>query len=288
MPNKKYHLGSGVFYITNVCNLTCENCESYNNKKFKGHYYWKDYESLYRKWSDMLYVDNVIIQGGEPFANPDLLTWAKQLKELWPDSTIYYIGTNGTYLKSNIDLCKKLLNLGWNLDVTVHDPLHIPNIEESIKLILDDVNFYIEKNSKSLSYIDADTKKSLITVAANYYFIKNSTKEIIDGVIHMHRNNIEKAHTLCMSGEENQCHFFVNGNLYKCFLTGVSQELIKQFKIEPYAEELLSSYRYASPLDSNDFLDMFFQNIKNPIKQCTLCPQDDAKIKIIPLKEKKD
>lgn len=288
MPNKKYSIGTGVFYITNVCNLTCDNCESYNNKRFKGHYFWRDSEELYRKWSETLYIDNLIIQGGEPFSNPDLLIWAENLKKLWPESSIYYIGTNGTYLKNNIDTSRQLLNLGWNLDVTVHDPSHISDIDNAIKLILKDFNFYIEKEPKSLRYVSSDTQNTLITIEADYYFIKNSTKEIKDGVIHMHRNDIEQAHTLCMTGEENQCHFFVNGNLYKCFLTGISQELIKQFKIEPYARELLDSYRPASSLDSEEFLNKFFEELENPIKQCTLCPQNDTKIKIIPLKEKKD
>lgn len=283
-----YKIGTGVFYITNVCNLTCENCESYNNKRFKGHYFWQDHKSIYEKWSEILYIDSLIIQGGEPFANPKLFEWAEQLKRCWPNSSLYSIGTNGTYLKKNIELSKKLINIGWYLDITIHDPSHIPDVEKSIKLILENIDFYIEKEPGSITYKNRNTNRQLITVEADYYFYNNSTKEIKDGVIHMHRNDIEKAHTLCMSEEVNQCHFFVNGNLYKCFLTGISQELIKQFQIESYAQELLNSYRPASSFDSVEFLNDFFKNIEKPIKQCTLCPQDDTKIKIIPLKEKKD
>ena len=31
------------FYITNVCNIACPQCNRFNNWNFKGHQIWKDY-----------------------------------------------------------------------------------------------------------------------------------------------------------------------------------------------------------------------------------------------------
>lgn len=288
MLDKKYQITDGAFYITNVCNLTCDNCESYNNKKFKGHFYWQDYQEKYQQWSNVLDVKWLNIHGGEPFANPDLLNWAIGLKQYWPNSERYYISTNGTPLKQNIQLAKKLIDIGWAIYISIHDPTHRLEVESSIKEILKNTKYNVRNLEDNLIYTDPTTNKILITFETAFHFIKNSTSYVSDGVIHMHRNNVDLAHKLCISAASDQCHFFVRGDLYKCFLTAISQDLIKQFKIEQFAQDLLNSYVPATPTDSKETLDAFFQNIEQPIKQCTLCPEREIKIQIFPLKVKKD
>jgi organic radical activating enzyme len=288
MLDKKYTITDGAFYITNVCNLTCESCESYNNKKFKGHFYWHEHQEKYQQWADILHVRWLNIHGGEPFANPDLLNWAVGLKNLWNNSEKYYISTNGTLLKHNIELSKDLINRGWSISICIHDPDHRIEVETSIKEILKDRKYKIRKIERSLIYSDISTNQILITLETAFHFIKNSTNYISDSIIHMHRNNIDKAHQLCISAATDQCHFFVRGDLYKCFLTAISQDLIKQFKIEQFAQDLLNSYTPATPTDDETTLNLFFQNIEKPIKQCTLCPEREIKIQIFPLKVKKD
>jgi len=286
--NKKYQIVDGAFYITNVCNLTCDNCESYNNLKFKGHFYWEDHKEKYLRWKEILNIRWLNIHGGEPLTNPDLLTWAINLKSLWTNAERYYISTNGTTLKHNIDLSKELIKLGWSIYITIHDPSHKEMVEESIISILDDGRYYVDNYKESKIYKDKETGKILINFESAFYFIRNSTKFIKDGVIHMHRNDVEKAHALCISAASHQCHFFVRGNLYKCFLTAISEDLMNQFKIEPFAQEMLSSYRYADPFDDFEILDNFFINLQNAIGQCTLCPTNEIKIQIFPLQVKKN
>ena len=52
------------FYITNVCNLTCDKCRSFNNYDFKGHYEFDREKML--QWSKRLTIDVIAILGGEP------------------------------------------------------------------------------------------------------------------------------------------------------------------------------------------------------------------------------
>lgn len=92
-----YHITTGEFHITNVCNINCHNCNRYNNFAFSGHYLWKDYADYYRAWSKIITFNRVGILGGEPMSNPDLLSWVHGLAELWPDVSTNIV-TNGTYL----------------------------------------------------------------------------------------------------------------------------------------------------------------------------------------------
>lgn len=83
------------FYITNVCNLNCTDCQRFNNFSFTGHQRWKDYADKYEAWSKIIHIDSITILGGEPMLNPDFIQWVKGIATFWPISFIR-IATNGT------------------------------------------------------------------------------------------------------------------------------------------------------------------------------------------------
>ena len=86
------------FYITNVCNFNCDNCNRLNNFYFSGHQYWKDYKDIYQAWSLKFDIANITVLGGEPLLNPSLAEWLEGLRILWPNSNITLL-TNGTRLE---------------------------------------------------------------------------------------------------------------------------------------------------------------------------------------------
>jgi organic radical activating enzyme len=90
-----YKLKYCEFYITNVCNLNCQNCNRFNNYAFSGHQRWLDYAEQYRKWADIIDFETIGIIGGEPLLNPEFPTWLDNIASFWPRSTIKVI-TNGT------------------------------------------------------------------------------------------------------------------------------------------------------------------------------------------------
>jgi hypothetical protein len=90
-----YKLPYAEFYITNVCNLNCKNCNRFNNFSFAGHELWGQYQDLYTKWAKQLTIDHISILGGEPFLNPSLLEWVDNILSLWPTSKLSIV-TNGT------------------------------------------------------------------------------------------------------------------------------------------------------------------------------------------------
>jgi len=86
------------FYITNVCNLNCTNCNRFNNFAFSGHWKWNDYLADYKAWSKVIDLGQVAILGGEPMSNPDLPNWINGVNQLWPNLKKISLVTNGTYL----------------------------------------------------------------------------------------------------------------------------------------------------------------------------------------------
>lgn len=91
------HFDYTEFYITNVCNLNCENCNRFNNYNFSGHTRWHEVQEYNAKWASLLDISRIGILGGEPMLNPDFLLWVQGIAELWPSSKIV-IMTNGTQL----------------------------------------------------------------------------------------------------------------------------------------------------------------------------------------------
>jgi len=114
------HLKYAEFYITNVCNLACTNCNRLNNYKFSGFQLWKDYEQIYTDWSKCVGIETIHILGGEPTLNPSFKQWCVGLRKLWPDSTINVI-SNGTRLEyiDNFYNFSSDNKIGWI--ITAHD-----------------------------------------------------------------------------------------------------------------------------------------------------------------------
>lgn len=113
------HLRNAEFYITNVCNLSCNNCNRFNNFNFKGSQRWSDLSSTYEQWSKLLSFDKISILGGEPFTNPDLPNWIIGLRKLWPDNEIF-VTTNGSKLKTSRHIIDTMKQHNVKLRISIH------------------------------------------------------------------------------------------------------------------------------------------------------------------------
>lgn len=121
-------------YITNVCNLACDNCNRFNNFAFKGHQRWQDNAEEYKRWSKICEIRVINIMGGEPLTNPDVLTYVKEVRKLWPRAEIYIV-TNGTHMhkvKAMLDDLRKN-NIGIKIS------LHSKQLASKILSDLDDI-----------------------------------------------------------------------------------------------------------------------------------------------------
>ena len=126
------------FYITNVCNLNCPNCNRFNNFAFSGHKSWHEYESIYRRWAEILEVKRQIhILGGEPMLNPEFMSWLHGIASLWPNNYVKIV-TNGTQFDRWPELYNTLLQYQGRVYVEIsdHDPDNWIKTENFIKKFL--------------------------------------------------------------------------------------------------------------------------------------------------------
>lgn len=121
MSSPLFHLNYAEFYITNVCNLNCKNCNRFNNFNFTGHQHWNDYADLYHRWSKKVSIKWLAVLGGEPTLNPTFIDWIKGLLELWPEAEISVI-SNGTNLTRYPEFYKILQDNQSRmfLEITIH------------------------------------------------------------------------------------------------------------------------------------------------------------------------
>ena len=132
-----YQLDYCEFYITNVCNLNCTNCNRFNNYAFSGHYNWHDHVDQYMQWAKLIDVKTIGILGGEPFLNPGFFDWVNGVAELWPHSHVRII-TNGTQLNRYPELYNTLLKYNGRVSVEInnHNKAQKQSMIDNIKGLL--------------------------------------------------------------------------------------------------------------------------------------------------------
>jgi MoaA/NifB/PqqE/SkfB family radical SAM enzyme len=292
----KYQLKDVSFYITNVCNLSCENCATYNNYRLKGHYKYEDSAEHIEQWSRLLDMEHLHIHGGEPFSNPDLPNWTWNIRRLWPRRYIK-ITTNGTLISQHVDFIKQCILQKIVIEIAVHDPQMWEGIEQNVLSILsgteytvfEDINTDSERGELEnyYSYVKRFVNplgKDMFTMEHAYEFMPSSIERIEDSVIYMRRSNQEIAHNNCPISD---CNYVINGRLYKCKTTAMSDILHRNFKVNDDCQQILNASKSVLPSDL-DVIE-FLQNLDQSIEQCKLCPESpvNTMTKIYPLNPKK-
>jgi organic radical activating enzyme len=125
------------FYITNVCNFNCTNCNRFNNYYFSGQQLWDDYADIYKKWGELIDIPYICILGGEPTLNPTLLKWIDGIASLWKNSVIN-VTTNATLLNNVNGLYDTLMKYNGRvyLDIGLHNEKRRDEIDHKINQFL--------------------------------------------------------------------------------------------------------------------------------------------------------
>jgi len=277
------HLNEIAYHITNVCNLSCTHCISYSNiKGFSGYSKWEDHFSKNKLWPNFINPHKVQITGGETFLNPDLINWVRGIRNLWPDKYVSVL-TNGTlFHKSNVKkITKEILNLGFEIEISIHHENHYLPAYESFLNILKESNInhseeytiFAKNSSKKIvedlrKFRNKDTNKVLGTIERKQIFFQNSIKFYDKNLIKMHDNDPIKTHENCCL---KTCGIIVDGDLFKCVAVAVGKQLNKQFNVLNKHNMLLNDYVPCSPIIGKNKVYDFLKNINEPIKQCGLC-----------------
>jgi hypothetical protein len=277
---KKLFIPKIEFYITNVCNLACNECNRFNDLKFTGTQLWKDYEAVYEEWAEHIEFEKIVILGGEPLLNPSILDWIKGLHRLWPKYGKQVL-TNATMLdrvKGLLRTCKD--NMTW-IGISLHSEKDLPEIEERIKNFFEgEIALRIEGRENNALGADWYFRSTGVPYAEvgiwkQDYFYKNSILNAPTGEMFLHDSDPKRAHDQCMFVKNKNYHF-IRGGIYKCGPSALFPELAEQFDLNLSEEDkqLINSYK---PLTidmvrdgaGQDWLD----HIDDQIPQCKFCPE---------------
>ena len=215
---EKIHLDKLEFYITNVCNLTCSNCNRYNNFHFKGWAKWDDYAEGLEQLSRHVHVQKPVILGGEPLLNPDIVKWINGLQRLWPDSYPAQIQSNGTRIDRVPGLYEaiKSINGSW-IGVSIHRPEDQQEIFVRIRNFLQGEIAYSQNPNNSMGsvYQFKDSNGVEVHVWNNDMFGNTNVIERDNGGFGLYNSNPERAHDACSFRKWKNYHW-IRGRLYKC------------------------------------------------------------------------
>jgi organic radical activating enzyme len=255
--------------ITDVCNLTCSECFSFNNLKLKGHQDWNQQKDLFQQFSKDINFTELEILGGEPLLHPDLESWVFGIRQLWPDSKLF-VTTNGTRLLTT----KNLYSLLQNNQVILNISLHGYNNQEITDSIMDFLQHPINTSTGLvddgatlvIKYLDTNGVK--IQLVNDQKFIKQNN--FIENKFY--HSNPKKAHQVCSM---KHCHVFYNAKLHKCNLTyavpNANQQL--DLNLDSYSINLLKQYEPMEADWSYERKKEFLDNINQEIPQCALCSE---------------
>lgn len=263
------------FYITNVCNMTCSGCNRFNNYKFTGWQSWAESEPVMAEWAKKIHINQIVILGGEPLLNPDIVNWVSGLRRLWPGQTGIQVQSNGT----RIDQVKNLYNAAqgrfW-IGVSLHTDQDREEIFQKIRnylkapvLITQNPNHPV---GSKYQFTDSDNRQ--VHVWDNSTFYQSSIVERPFGKFSLHNSDPVTAHENCSFRKFKNYHM-IRGKIYKCGPVALMPEFDQQhqFEISDKDREILNSYRPLSVEEYDTRGEEFFRTIDDAIPQCKFCPE---------------
>lgn len=283
----KYKLHKPEVYITNVCNLTCNNCNRFNNHKFTGFQDWNEYAEIYQQWSQLLEVDTFVIMGGEPTLNPTLPAWILGLNNAFGVNV--QVLTNGTRLDKVPELYDTLLitprsNIKNYVGISLHNIDHFDEIRHKVKVFLRGGGIIewgglLEKTpsmfwkNQITDYVAIDNNQAKISMHLSNKFFQASIQPTADGRFTLFDNDPVLAHEACGFAQFKSYHF-IRGKLYKCGPVALMPEFDQQHNlaISDKDREILNSYQPLTVENFESYADEFFRELDNPIPQCKFCP----------------
>lgn len=274
----KYVFDRLEFYITNVCNLTCNGCNRYNNYKFSGFWPWEEAEPVVRAWAEKIDVKHPVILGGEPLLHPDIVKWINGLKEIFPNYSGVQVQSNGTRIDCVKGLYEALDPMTGNwIGISIHNP---DDREEIFVRIRNFLNRYPVTETQDpdhwmgSDYQFVDTNKVFVHAWMSNKFVQSNIIEQADGGYTLYQSNPTVAHENCTFRRFKNYHM-IRGKIYKCGPAALMPEFDQQytFNISDDDRQLLNSYNALS-LDNYDAQGAeWLANIDNEIAQCKFCPE---------------
>lgn len=286
------------FYITNVCNLTCDRCNRFNNHNFRGWQNWKDYEAEYEQWGNLVQLTAATIMGGEPFLNPTLGDWVQGINRIF--SIEVQVLTNGTRFKQSLALYEKMLYRSPRTGAMNHIGVSLHNLADQQQLLQDVREFFPvpfkeytkghAENKWNSDWRFIDNNGVMVNVYIVNQFgasaIRPAFNPLNQAQFFLHNSNPVNAHSACTFARFKSYHY-IRGKLYKCGPVALMPEFDQQFtlRISDSDRALLKSYKALDVDNFGEFHQEFFQKLDQPIAQCKFCPPRSTIKAIAPIRK---
>lgn len=233
-------------YITNECNLTCSNCNRFNNYDFRGHHAWTDNHEAIQAWSKRITAPLITIIGGEPTLHPELEHWVRGAARAWPDRPVC-VQTNGL---------RPLHRFHWWTQVTRDHP----NVGAGVAIHSEQAKAKIQ-NTWGMDFkgtFDA------------WRFSQCAVQQHQDHFV-LHHSDPQSAWESCSM---RYSHTVVAGRLYRCPMVAVLPQFQQQFAVHAtqQQQQLLDTYQSLAADCSDQDLRDFLAQRHTPMPQCALCP----------------
>lgn len=284
------------FYITNVCNLSCPNCNRFNDHAFRGHQLWSDYERDYEEWGRKLEVPGLVILGGEPLLNPTILDWIRGLNRCF-DQNVQVL-TNGTRLNKTPGLYEALAEFQadhhWSnwIGLSVHNRSDLDRyLDEAVRFLHGDIQEWHGRNTvdhtghpissgADYTFIDSNAVAVRIWLQDSFYpaAIHRKPPALVNGewqpgALTVYNNDPLLAHQACGFVQWKNYHM-IRGKLHKCGPCVLMAEFDEQNPLDITTEdrEIMRSYQPLSPWADDKTTHRFFKSLDSVIPQCKFCP----------------
>lgn len=258
--------------LTYACTLSCANCTNYSDYGMKGGYIkWDTAKVWLEHWFSRMHIRTFGFIGGEPLLNPELETWIREFRKLYPATNLMLV-TNAQLIMKNLWLLDTVKELG---NITLKFSNHIPDADY-FKQAVAEVNLRFEwtkinESSETSRYYCSKTRVEF-QIVTQPYFLKTYKGNY--GNMKPYTNDPIEAFKMC---SQALCPLMFEGKLYKCSSLGVLNRALSDHNQidDPDWEWHLTQY-----LDigcSDDKLLAFINNYNKPNKICSMCPTEKDK-----------
>ena len=269
----KQHIDYAEFYVTNHCNITCKNCNRFNNHKISGSADWEQFCDTYKEWSKIITVKRIAFLGGEPLLHPNLHIMIGDVRSWWPASEIE-ITTNGLLIERiKPHLQQAIIDNSITVYVSIHKESWVEKIKQSVIEKFGALELIESKKVDPVGGHDVFKSHSGIKIILEYtYYFRPSALTYKDNLLVLHNSNPEAAHRIC---DMKYSFHFWKGCLYKCGVMVTLPYVVEQRKdlvnISQEQQDLLNRYK---PLTLHRFKKdpWALDTLLNCIPQCSFCP----------------
>jgi|ETNvirnome_6_100_1030635.scaffolds.fasta_scaffold19804_2 MoaA/NifB/PqqE/SkfB family radical SAM enzyme len=270
------------WHISHSCNLSCESCIHFTNHNHSEVVSIEKLKEWYSLWNKKVSPKRMILLGGEPFLNKNIIDIVYLTKEMWtqPKESNYWITTNGLLLENYPDLPKALRDTKCMLQISIHGDESKKEYYKRIKKVFSLIEDWEKKYN--IKFVECNTdeefQKLQPTEDETYVIYRDMVSDwtrAYDGFginsAPFEDNNIKQSWDNCVAGQK--CFQLYEGKIYKCCMTAYLN--LQKNKYGNVLSKKWDPYLKYKPLESNcsdeDIIN-FFKKEEEPV--CGMCPSN--------------